>query len=42
MFGVLRQPPPGMKTREEIKIDKARGEQEKFKAQEWRQTKVVG
>jgi len=41
IVGLLGQEPPVLKTREELKIDKAGEEWKKFIAQGWRQTKVV-
>ena len=41
IVGVLGQQPPLMKTREELKIDEAREEWQKFISQGWRKTIVV-
>ena len=39
VFG--KEPPPLMKTRDELKVDKARDEWRKLIAQGWRRTKPV-
>ena len=41
IIGLLGKEPPLMKTREELKIDKARDEWKKLIAQGWRRTKPV-
>ena len=41
ILGVLGKEPPLMKTREELKIDKARDEWKKLIAQGWRETNPV-
>ena len=41
ILGVLGKEPPVMKTREELKVDKARDEWRKLIAQGWRRTKPV-
>ena len=41
ILDVLRKEPPLMKTREELKVDKARDEWRKLISQGWRRTKPV-
>ena len=41
VVGVLGQQPPVLTTREELKIDEAREEWQKFISQGWRKTSVV-
>jgi len=41
ILGVLGKEQPQMKTREELKVDKARDEWKKLIAQGWRRTKPV-
>ena len=41
ILGVLGKEPPLMKTREELKVDKARDEWRRLIAQGWRRTKPV-
>ena len=41
ILGVLGKEPPLMKTREELKVDKARDEWKKLTTHGWRRTKPV-